>query len=1600
MLVGAGSAWASTETAFSQNFEGTSTDPADYDFALSYGNGSNAELVKFSVADGVLSCAAGPYSSSSDGARTGTATATFNPISGSEAVTVSYTWALGNATGNASGSYTETYIGNQSGKVLDIKFMGSQDDGTLQVNGTTVLSGNSVIRNTTYTVTAVINLTSKKIESLQMTNSNANFNYSATNLNFINNVTTIDRFAFENSERQNWTNTSTIDNLSITYFYEDPESTGGTGAFEAKNRITNNGDGTFTTASNAGNEYALALADLSGKDNYSIASKVTLEFDVQITGRLMIGIGDKSVRGTNANGSNKATYNIDGLVMRYGTTEGTYVRVNGGTNNSDALDVLSHVKFVLDRNAGTYSYLITKKETGATLFSANNVETTVLTADLIEAYTWNKDQTFTLDNLTYSIEYLSENPLFFVSNNGIEDLSAENETANMIELEFNEPTLYGVPAWAEGKIVYTSSNPKLAVFDDETKYTGNVRFINTGLVSITASLGSFSASYNVVVSAGDAAYLAEGNRYELVERKLTDEEQAELTTDKERELAKGGKLQERVVTSVPFITMEFGNQDHMQNDYVDVTIARYESRGDGKDIVATTLASNGWRDAYFTTDGDNQKPYEGTYYTFMPTANGTLKVEGYITTSNTEAGNGQGTAILVDATDGYAQVAAITVDHRAAANITADLTKDHVYYLFGVNPNYDSNLSVWSTYELAAFEFESNFKFEVPAVTLAHGETSYSGQTVKGFSGGASDYTVVLKGGVTAATVSDANGNVTGIEGENGAVIVIASDDENTIHYVITVPSSYENDVVWDFWKDQTGLDIADYKGDGNAESSKWITNYKVRTYVNRELTYLNNCVLTTNRSVQGDNAYYIGATAGLVFNAAAKNFGANATNVGTYESTEGKESYEIDVILREMLNADVNNINVNDNAKVTSYYNSTMTIPQVPSGKIIRVYWQCYNSNRGQYILPSLSNENCYLTDMEGKTITGAFGIGKVVEYVSQGETKYRGETIFTIQTDNDNVEYSDITFKINDEGWTNFIKIEVLDEVGTNMVLSNQSGNSMRATNSAIVYDGKTTKTVAYKAGPNYANNAMMLNPVYTLDTTNGNLDATLTATAGQNDSWYDLTLTVNGGCGTAMIIQKMYDASNTYVLDEVITYIPVGILSTDMEFPKTWDFTSASLGKSSQYESMADDANYGSWNEGKVMTSFGTTSANSVNVNVNQSDNGAARATLLFASGSELTSGTTTIEEAKGVGFGWVNQLCAAGTPNNVTLTDDGVQMSRRGGGNPTVTIPSVPANSRIYVKSTLEPTLVRLNGTNISAPENSDAVTGVYRYDITAAGTVEIRWAGGVTVQKIAVTDILKDVNHLGFASESRNHNIDHSLNTELTNHNVKAYAVTADDVVTDGYNAVKVNLTEANQFTVVPEGQGVVLWNGQTEVGTTTFQQPLFYPAMHIDPTEADEALAAEGKNMMVGMPEGGNVGAYDGDFANYIMAYRHYTYDSNTGSNGDIVTENFEAFYPVMNAGSIGTNKAYLHIDKNLLPTPIWEGGSTGGSGVKNMIYIGYIPEGEGQNDEPTGINLVDNNGVESMENTVWYNLSGQQLNGRPATSGVYIVNGKKVMIK
>ena len=178
--------------------------------------------------------------------------------------------------------------------------------------------------------------------------------------------------------------------------------------FANQNRISNNGAGVFTSADNAGNAYALALADLSNIPGITTAGTITIQFDSNIPSgsRWNIGIGNKDVRGTNANGSNKSSYNTDGLILRFGTTDGNNYQVNGGTNNNNAFGKSVHATITFNRIEGTYSYTLTDNDNSTVYFSGTDIATSVANPTIIEVYSWQNSSSVTLSNVTVQYEDL------------------------------------------------------------------------------------------------------------------------------------------------------------------------------------------------------------------------------------------------------------------------------------------------------------------------------------------------------------------------------------------------------------------------------------------------------------------------------------------------------------------------------------------------------------------------------------------------------------------------------------------------------------------------------------------------------------------------------------------------------------------------------------------------------------------------------------------------------------------------------------------------------------------------------------------------------------------------------------------------------------------------------------------------------------------------------------------------------------------------------------------------------------------------------------------------------------------------------------------
>ena len=86
--------------------------------------------------------------------------------------------------------------------------------------------------------------------------------------------------------------------------------------------------------------------------------------------------------------------------------------------------------------------------------------------------------------------------------------------------------------------------------------------------------------------------------------------------------------------------------------------------------------------------------------------------------------------------------------------------------------------------------------------------------------------------------------------------------------------------------------------------------------------------------------------------------------------------------------------------------------------------------------------------------------------------------------------------------------------------------------------------------------------------------------------------------------------------------------------------------------------------------------------------------------------------------------------------------------------------------------------------------------------------------------------------------------------------------------------------------------------------------------------------------------------------------------------------------------------RAYLIYDGDLTGTTGGARRRTAAEELPDVIDIVWVSASEGT---PTGI---DDNNRETIINNHWYSLDGRRLSGRPLQRGIYINNGKKVVIK
>ena len=258
--------------------------------------------------------------------------------------------------------------------------------------------------------------------------------------------------------------------------------------------------------------------------------------------------------------------------------------------------------------------------------------------------------------------------------------------------------------------------------------------------------------------------------------------------------------------------------------------------------------------------------------------------------------------------------------------------------------------------------------------------------------------------------------------------------------------------------------------------------------------------------------------------------------------------------------------------------------------------------------------------------------------------------------------------------------------------------------------------------------------------------------------------------------------------------------------------------------------------------------------------------------------------------------------------------------------------------------------------------------------------------GYRIQKLAVSEDFKKLDINGWASESRARVIDPELTSFLTGENIETLFVTD---VAYGDPGKSGTLTLAN-----PTATQVLMANTDGETGACLLHNAgeqkgpveilnggfhLFVPDMHDYTANSEKNLktpTTKAVSLLKAQVTEGDVSGENGSYTNYVLTSSYYE-DGKTKKTLDD-----DAFYRVSGSVHSKGNQAYLPLLTANVKTP-------GSSNSTIFFFEGYQPV--------DGISEVSTDAATTIDA---YTIGGQKLQSLPKTSGIYIINGKKVVIK
>ena len=1067
--------------------------------------------------------------------------------------------------------------------------------------------------------------------------------------------------------------------------------------------------------------------------------------------------------------------------------------------------------------------------------------------------------------------------------------------------------------------------------------------------------------------------------------------------------------------AVPYLNVSFGNDNNLT----------YVKKINGNDYGSASVSSN--NNEY--TEFSNNVPNEGTYYYFFPEADGTITIKGYR--------DGDNSAVFFSQLNDGSFKNMYENNYNSYAEYTQRIEKGKAYY---ISSNAWTAGSEHPIFRLSEYTFTPDYSsryFGPLSFVTSHGAPSVDDAT-QNATGLTNVAIKACLGNIESATITVQNGQLkfsainyytnnqykenqnvalkTGKSANKGGAILVYMNPKYTDGvvssyddiFVLTVPYAAEQYAdratkqvkMWDFYSNSLTLGKST---DTNSQLYKEMHQANGKsdwtdTYLNLHKPGDDNHVFKNAYDMVGDNADMIVETEGLIFNTAPN------------ESCIFNELDPATTAFRDRY--------------VGLFNGGSFTIPRLEAGDFIRIKMNRYGSSsngRSQAILKITG-----ATDIVGNEIGEDYSIGGSAPFATSPNTP-NGEYNFISTGGN-------FTLTVMDAAVLKLYTIEIYKNsefVANNRVMGN--GRSF------LYVDDQTAQPQTINLHFRGKGESIMCleqsghTGTYYDDENKCGKDIVfpedVVPEGGERGYVTSLTLNPTPGVDFGSVRLKIgcMTMNGKYVTDYDYWGFTVGYRKTQ-PYPYTWDFTDLSSRVMSSENGMTAEQERNPDNRVWYDYSSGQT-GNYHRVGYDgMSDKGGR-----FAQGGQLYAGSKMILETEGLGMNM---------SNIAPLYNDGMRIANIGGlelnskagadwWRHRIEIPHVPANAVVYLRVKKLPddevvaghffagysygSWVRNVNTEQDMPNtiqifDREVAEGDEEYTYVIPGSTKSEsenitiYLNGVILKKIGVSTDPKAVNSKGWTSESRNHAIDAALTSYFTGKEMKTYFAGQPDYTNRTLVLTDIGSSENNH--VVPANTGCVIFNKTDEkqvdmMGTGTGFH-LFVPDMHDTEKLASETIGEGESAQIINLlkPQLGlknpmqRTETIDGvEHTVYLLAYQYYQLDQYGNAYGDPIPGD-EMFYRIAGNKPMGlnANSAYL-----LLPTSKVK--PQGALGAKySFMFADY--DDLLFNNIVTGVEGLEETGIQQANQTDWYNLNGQKLNGKPSASGIYIVNGKKLVIK